>query len=237
MKTLLGFSRDAIFIGMECRICKIDKSLDNFYKTTRHKSGYETKCKSCKNKYTIENNKKFGKEYFKNNTKKWNIKNKKKISDYNKTKYDYEYYQTEKRKLYNKEWRENNKHKLRKYYLEKYKNDFNFRLSIILRGRFKTAIKNYKIGQIENLIGCSIEQCKQHLESQLKPEMTWENHGEIWEIDHIKPCSSFDLTNTEQQKQCFHYTNLQPLFKTTEIAKSFGYTNEIGNRNKINKYL
>ena len=77
-----------------------------------------------------------------------------------------------------------------------------------------------------------MDKCKQHLESQFKPEMNWENHGKIWEIDHIKPCISFDLTNIEQQKQCFHYTNLQPLFKTSELAESFGYINEIGNRNK-----
>jgi hypothetical protein len=67
--------------------------------------------------------------------------------------------------------------------------------------------------------------------------MTWENHGVIWEIDHTKPCAAFDLTNLEQQKECFHHTNLQPLFKTTEIAESFGYTNQIGNRNKSNKII
>lgn len=64
--------------------------------------------------------------------------------------------------------------------------------------------------------------------------MNWDNHGEIWEIDHIKPCDSFNLTDIEQQKQCFHYTNTQPLFKTTDIAGSFGYNDEIGNRNKSN---
>ncbi len=41
----------------------------------------------------------------------------------------------------------------------------------------------------------------------------------------------FDLTKEEEQKLCFHYTNLQPLFKTTQIANSLGY-NEIGNRDK-----
>jgi hypothetical protein len=66
--------------------------------------------------------------------------------------------------------------------------------------------------------------------------MNWDNHKIIWEIDHIKPISLFNLTNLEEQKQCFHYTNMQPLFKTTEIAKSFNYV-EIGNRNKSNKYL
>jgi hypothetical protein len=62
--------------------------------------------------------------------------------------------------------------------------------------------------------------------------MTWENHGDIWEIDHIQPCSSFNLTQEIEQQKCFYYTNLQPLFKTTQIAQSLGYVNEIGNRNK-----
>jgi len=62
--------------------------------------------------------------------------------------------------------------------------------------------------------------------------MTWDNHGEIWEIDHIVGCVNFDMEDVEQQKKCFHYTNHQPLFKTTKIAKSFGYINYIGNRNK-----
>jgi hypothetical protein len=63
--------------------------------------------------------------------------------------------------------------------------------------------------------------------------MNWDNHGKIWEIDHIKGCINFDLSDIEQQKQCFHYTNTQPLFKTTKIAESFGYNNITGNRDKI----
>ena len=64
-----------------------------------------------------------------------------------------------------------------------------------------------------------LNKLKQYLEPQFKPEMNWNNHGEIWEIDHIKPCSSFDLTDTEQQKQCFHYTNLQPLWAEDNLRK------------------
>jgi hypothetical protein len=48
--------------------------------------------------------------------------------------------------------------------------------------------------------------------------MTRENHG-IWHIDHITPCTAFDLTDPEQQKKCFHYTNLQPLWASDNIRK------------------
>jgi hypothetical protein len=51
--------------------------------------------------------------------------------------------------------------------------------------------------------------------------MTWENHGKFgWHIDHIIPCASFDLTDLEQQKKCFHYTNFQPLWWRENILKS-----------------
>ena len=49
--------------------------------------------------------------------------------------------------------------------------------------------------------------------------MTWDNHG-LWEIDHKIPCDAFDLTNPEEQKKCFHYTNLQPLIKQENRTKS-----------------
>jgi hypothetical protein len=88
-----------------------------------------------------------------------------------------------------------------------------------------------------NLLGCDINEYKQHIENQFYPEFTWENHGDVWEIDHIIPCASFDLTKIEEQQKCFHYSNQQPLFKTTNIAKSFGYNNTIGNRNKGKQQL
>ena len=49
--------------------------------------------------------------------------------------------------------------------------------------------------------------------------MTWDNVGN-WEIDHIVPYASFDLTKKEEQEKCFHWTNLQPLYATENISKS-----------------
>jgi hypothetical protein len=124
---------------------------------------------------------------------------------------------------------------------ERSKNDIQYRVKKHIRVRLWELIikkaKSTRNSKVEDIIGCNILEYRQHLESQFKLEMNWENHGKIWEIDHIKPCDSFDLIDIEQHKQCFHYTNIQPLFKTTEISESFGYINEIGNRNKSNKII
>jgi hypothetical protein len=71
-----------------------------------------------------------------------------------------------------------------------------------------------------DLLGCNISEAKEHLEKQFKEGMIWENHGTHgWHIDHIIPCASFDLTYPEQQKKCFHYTNLQPLWAKENMSK------------------
>lgn len=68
------------------------------------------------------------------------------------------------------------------------------------------------------LLGCSYEQLKEHLQSQFKPPMSYINYGE-WEVDHIKPVSSFDLTNPKEAIQCFNYKNLQPLWRFDNRSK------------------
>jgi hypothetical protein len=90
-----------------------------------------------------------------------------------------------------------------------------------LRQRVYQAIKaqrSYKGGRTQELIGCSYEALRRHLAAQFLPGMSWENHGE-WEIDHIRPCASFDLTNPVQQRECFHYSNLQPLWRRENRRK------------------
>jgi hypothetical protein len=220
-----------------CTKCNIEKPIIEFYST---KKGHESRCKECKQNYIKENNKKYGKEYFLENTRKYKQNNKEKTLQDQRTYYhnNKKYWvNNPKRKEYLKKWNSLNREKLNEYTLNRYKNNDQFRLGIILRNRFKQAIKGFNIGDIKTLIGCSIEEFKIYLEKQFLPEMSWENHGNIWEIDHIKPCASFDLTDIKQQKECFHYTNIQPLFKTTEIAENFGYTDQIGNRNKSNKLI
>ena len=93
-----------------------------------------------------------------------------------------------------------------------------------LRSRIWHAIQNGTEGKgqkadlTEELIGCTVAECVTHLESKFLPGMTWENTNK-WHIDHIIPCASFDLTDEEQQRKCFHHTNLQPLWAEENIRK------------------
>jgi hypothetical protein len=70
-------------------------------------------------------------------------------------------------------------------------------------------------------LGCSLEDFKKYLESKFKSGMNWSNYKwDGWHVDHIKPIASFDLTNEEDFKKCFHYTNLQPLWADENFKKS-----------------
>ena len=77
-----------------------------------------------------------------------------------------------------------------------------------------------------SLLGCSPAQYRAYIQARFLPGMTWENYGNgegkgegKWEIYHIKPCSSFDLTDPHQQEKCFHYTNTQPLWEIDNRRK------------------
>jgi hypothetical protein len=125
----------------------------------------------------------------------------------------------EKAKLRERTYKKNNRDKVRAYVGSRYNSNPNVKLAQIIRVRMRKFIKN-KSKSSWQLMGADIETVKKHLESLFKEGMTWENHGlEGWHIDHIIPCSAFDLTDPEQQKKCFHYTNLQPLWAKDNLSK------------------
>ncbi len=89
-----------------------------------------------------------------------------------------------------------------------------------LRARIALALKRkeHKSASTEALLGCSFVDFKLHLESLFVGGMSWDNRSE-WHIDHIRPCASFNLLDPEQQRRCFHYTNMQPLWKQDNLSK------------------
>lgn len=99
--------------------------------------------------------------------------------------------------------------------------DPSFRLACNLRKRTRKSLKGISKSQSTiELLGCSIENLKIHLENQFSDGMSWDNynyHG--WHVDHIIPCSSFDLSDPAQQKKCFHWSNLQPMWCIQNLSK------------------
>lgn len=113
-----------------------------------------------------------------------------------------------------------------RYRAEKKMADPEFRIKCNLRTRISIALrlKGKKAYKTEELLGCSIGYFRARLEARFKPGMTWENYGhKTWHIDHVKPCAKFDLSSPQQQKECFHYTNLQPLWKDENLRKGDTY--------------
>ena len=119
-------------------------------------------------------------------------------------------------------WVENNREHLNAKERERWTKNPAFRLGKCLRARLRNVIKNHfgrKSADTISLTGCSIEFLMGHLEASFKVGMKWSNYGSVWEIDHRIPCASYDLTDPSHQRSCFHYSNLQPLFRTENRRK------------------
>jgi hypothetical protein len=110
-------------------------------------------------------------------------------------------------------WREINAYRMA--------NDPNYRLGKSLRSNLVTAVKrNAQTGSAIRDIGCSVDELKAYLATMFRDGMSWDNWRTIWQIDHIRPVMSFDLTDRAQFLQAAHYTNLQPLLVQVHRAKS-----------------
>lgn len=127
------------------------------------------------------------------------------------------------------EWRRMNRKTLNEKHMMYEKNrkltDSEFKLVKTLRSRLVNALRRQNLNKNNStidLLGCSVSFLKNALEAKFKEGMTWENHGK-WHIDHIKPCALFDLRYIEEQKKCFHYTNLQPLWASENLSKGCKY--------------
>ena len=206
-----------------CSKCKTDKKLSEYYKCSSRYDGVQSCCKDCQKIWN----------------KAWELKN---WDRRKKEKAEYEKANREKRNTRRTElWAANpeqhrkyvNDYRLRhgdkykervaKYQREKRATDINFCIAGRLRSRIKSALKrdSKKAASSERLLGCSLEELRIRLAGQFTKDMTWEKFmkGEI-HIDHIKPCSAFNLVNPEEQKECFNFKNLQPLWAKDNFIKN-----------------
>lgn len=233
----------------DCTRCKKTKPSVEFYKSSASKDRLTIFCKKCcsamgrngykKHKvkrqeygrqYNADNKEKIAvraKRYYQNNKErikkyksKWHRKNRTKVSERCK------------------EWGRNNKEHVRQYARNLRKNDLNYRILNNLRGRLYYALKSQgskKLRHTIELTGCSMEELRTHIASKFLPGMSFINYGRgnrNWSIDHIRPCSSFNLSNLKQQEICFHYTNLRPLWNVDNAHKNSFYNGKYIRKNR-----
>lgn len=115
----------------------------------------------------------------------------------------------------NKQWKQNNQEMVRDYNRErarlKRNEDVQFKLCSAVSGRTRTAMTAKKQHQYIVLLGCNSIVLKQWLTFQFDENMTWDNYGTYWHVDHVVPLSIFNMQYKSQQLLACHWTNVRPL--------------------------
>ncbi len=227
--------RNIFKYGKICNICGKKKKINLFYRKRSHLDGHCSECKEChikkgKELRKLRSPRRESIELLKNGYKYClRCKKKKKINDFYFLK-SKKWIQSRCKVCQNELahfWQINNKDKVKiiqkRHYpkvKKRYKTDVNIKLRHQLGSRISKAIRGYsKSKSTMELLGCSIAFLKKYLEYNFKKGMTWANYGSQWSVDHIRPCVSFDLSKAEEQKKCFFYKNLQPLWRIENIKK------------------
>lgn len=224
----------------KCSKCGVTKLIGEFYKHATGAYGVAGMCKSCKKIYRDKHKERFKKwyaDYYEKNCEakreqakvRWANRTQEQVEAeqerVRKWRKDNAEYARKKRKAYYQKNQKRIIQQKKEYTRRKRAEDPYFRLKCSLRSRIRNAMFGIsKSASTMELIGCSVEEYRAHLESQFTDGMTWENYGiGGWHIDHIKPCVSFDLTDPEQQKECFNYKNTRPLWAKDNIRKGGKY--------------
>ena len=203
-----------------CSSCKQTKPTADFSTSVSSKDGWQQYCKKCvslKGKKWRKDNPNYSKILYERRTEEQKIR-------YSASSKLWRRNNPEKYKSSYTNWQKTNKQKhyehTKKSRKKQYRNNPTLRITMALRTRLYQALKGVgRSGCTMDLLGCDLNFFKNHISLLFVEGMSWENYGK-WHLDHIKPCSSFDLSQEKQQKQCFHYTNFQPLWSEENIRKS-----------------
>lgn len=190
----------------ECNKCKNTKESVDFNKSSTSKDGLYPYCKSCVREFYLIRSQET-KDKFLSKVKEYRLTDEYKAVQK-------KYMTKPEIVLKRREW----KRAFDKKYLA---NPLN-RISNNMRGNMHHALKAKKAARKwETLAGYTLQDLITHLEPQLNNGMTWDNYGEVWHIDHIKPKSWFTYQSTDdpQFKECWSLSNLQPLLKLDNIKK------------------
>jgi hypothetical protein len=183
-----------------CNICNQSKPVEEFNKSSQHKSGRRSYCKSCQKNISIKYSERLG-EKLKEKKKEWNKENKDKIK-------------LSRQKTYEKHGK-----RIAKEKYEKIKSNPIEYLKVLMRRRIRGILKSKNVNKkltSEFLVGCNYSELKTYLETKFSEGMSWDNQGK-WHIDHIIPLSS--ANNEEEIYKLCHYSNLQPLWAIDNIKK------------------
>ena len=202
-----------------CFKCKTEKELDDFHRSNQTKDGRQAYCKKCRSKdkkiYRDKN-----KDRINAQAREYVQKNKEAVLARSREYYrkNIEYYNE-----YHQKYRQKPEVKKRRaeWIKEKYHSDPSFRLHCCFSALMRQCIhKNYK-GTFEEVLPYTVQELKQHLENQFDENMTWENYGSYWQVDHIIPRSYFKFDNylDKEFQKCWALENLRPLEASANASK------------------
>ena len=195
-------------IDKKCSSCTIILNQENMVKNRPIcKPCYNTKCKEYKSK---------NKDLISEKSKNYHEANKEKCAEYYKDHYK-KYKDTYMEN--NRKWREENRDDINAKANLRFKNDPIARLKRNARTRIAYALKSSSYRSLK-LIDCDILFLKKWLEFNFTENMSFENYGSYWHVDHVIPCALFNLEHEEEIRNCFRWTNLQPLEAHENMSKS-----------------
>ena len=206
----------------KCSKCGIISLKSNFHKNNTRNDGLYNQCKVCRKDYYNENlDRLLSKQKF------YTKENRDQIKEYQKNYYlDNRDQIIENHKNYIKQ----NREKIRLYEKNRKKTDLNFKIACNLRSRTSSAFKSQNVRKTNktfDLLGCSHSFFKNWIVYQLYGNMTLENYGSIWQIDHCIPTASFNLLDERDMKKCFNWINLRPMYSNENNSKNIKIDNRL----------